>query len=187
MRSRRGSAIAAEKRQQRYCHRTRIQRHADRLASGMCGRQFTLCHGGVAARRGTCRRQRARMADPARPWRTGARGGLEHSVATGGCGVPLGITAAGANRHDRCCCPTHCMPLSAGSAASCLTCAGRRRRQPAHPPASSSANWASPTRSPARARPPHSGRAALACGAKPLLDERLRQAPPDDRPQRQDH
>src|SRR5439155_21385431 len=55
------------------------------------------------------------------------------------------------------------------------------------PPARPCPAWALPARSPTRAPPPPPGRTALARAAKPLLDERLGQAPPDDRPRRHHH
>jgi hypothetical protein len=54
--------------------------------------------------------------------------------------------------------------------------------RPACPPGPDRPGLRRPDRRQGRARP-HPGRAALARGANALLDERLRQAAPDDRPQ----
>jgi IS5 family transposase len=61
---------------------------------------------------GASPRRRAAETAPGRPRWTGARGGLKRSVATEDYGIPLGIAAAGANRHG---CPLLAPTLQAAA------------------------------------------------------------------------
>ena len=115
------------------------------------------------------------------------KGGLKRSVASDGYGIPLGLASAGAHRHDS--------PLLAPTLAAALAQAAPMTGGTVHLDA---AYDSAPTRDlltglglggdiarkgRARARP---GWPALGDRADKLMDERLRQAPPDDRTQRQD-
>jgi Transposase DDE domain len=115
------------------------------------------------------------------------KGGLKRSVATEDYGVPLGIACAGANRHDS---PLLAPTLQAAAnqlggvlpdQRACHLDAGYdsspTRQTPVRP------GLYQPDRPQGSPRA-HPGRTALARRANPLLDERLRQALPDDRPRR---
>ena len=86
------------------------------------------------------------------------KGGLKRSVATEDYGIPLGIASAGANRHDS---PLLAPTLQAAANqldGACPVTAPVTWTPvtTASPPASYSMTWASPARSPTRARPPPS-------------------------------
>src|SRR5262249_8614624 len=76
------------------------------------------------------------------------KGGLKRSVATEAAGIPLGIAAAGANRHDSPVLAPPWAPRSARSAASCPSSASATwtPATTASPPARPSPAWASPAR-----------------------------------------